>query len=258
MKKTILIMMYLVNFYPVFADAPAVANKSDPKATKLVERAEQQSMGKSLSATMSMSIIRGTSSRDLKFKLWLSGRDKALVKVDEPLKDRDSGSLRLNMNLWQYLPNVGRVVRIPPSMMLQSWMGSDFTNDDLIKSSSLSRDYTHQLDGEETINGEKLTRLILLPKTDAPVVWGKIKLWLRPSDAITLRQEFYSEHGELLKVMEGTDVKKFGSHTLPATMTMTVVKKPGTKTIMSFNSATFDTPMKETIFTQQSLTQVVK
>ena len=115
MNKIILIMMCAVNFIAT----PGFAEVSNPKAKRLVERVEEQSMGNSLKASMTMSIVRESGTRDLKFKLWLSKRDKALVKVLEPIKDRDTGSLRLNMNLWQYLPNIGRVVRIPPSMMLQ-------------------------------------------------------------------------------------------------------------------------------------------
>jgi hypothetical protein len=233
---------------------PGHAQTSDPRAHKLVEQAEQQSMGNSLVANVTMSIERESSKRDLKFKLWQWRRDKALVKVQEPVKDRGTGSLRLGLNLWQYLPNIGRTVRIPPSMMLQSWMGSDFTNDDLIKTSSLSRDYTHQLDGEETVRGDKVTKIICLPKPDAPVVWGKVRLWVRAKDAVTVRQEFFSEHGELLKVMDGTDIKSFGKHTIPATLTMTVVKKPGTKTVMHFLDAAFDGAIDEHVFTQENLT----
>ncbi len=227
---------------------------SNPRAQKLVEQAEQNAMGSSLVANVTMSIERATSQRDLKFKLWQFKRDKALVKISAPIKDRDTGSLRLGLNLWQYLPNVGRTVRIPPSMMLQSWMGSDFTNDDLIKTSSLSRDYTHELDGEDSLRGEKVTKVICLPKPNAPVVWGKVRLWIRHKDAVNLRQEFFSEHGDLLKVMDGTDIKTFGKHIIPSTLTMTVIKKPGTKTTMRFLDAEFDSSIDDHIFTQENLT----
>ncbi len=237
-----------------FAGDKPLTTASDPRALKLVEAAEQNAMGNSLVANVTMSIERESSKRDLKFKLWQWKRDKALVKISEPVKDRDTGSLRLGLNLWQYLPNVGRTVRIPPSMMLQSWMGSDFTNDDLIKTSSLSRDYTHQLDGEDELRGEKVMKVTCLPKPNAPVVWGKVRLWIRTKDAVNLRQEFYSEHGDLLKVMDGSDVKKYGKHTIPSTLTMTVIKKPGTKTTMRFLDANFDGPVEDQVFTQENLT----
>jgi hypothetical protein len=236
------------------ADAPDCrAEDTAAQAKAFVAAAEQQSMGDSLFADVSMTVERESSRRDLKFKIWLWRRDKAFVKIQEPLKDRGSGSLRLNLNLWQFLPNIGRVVRIPPSMMLQSWMGSDFTNDDLIKTSSLSRDYTHQFESDESLRGETVRKVVCTPKPDAPVVWGKVRLWLRPKDAVALRQEFFSERGELLKILEGTDVKTFGTHTMASTLTMSVLKKPGTKTVMKFNSAKFDESIPDQTFTQENL-----
>ncbi len=256
MKNNTFLMICAVNLFltSLVSTSSGFAAESNAKATKLVEQAEQQTMGNSLKANVSMSIVRAGSTRDLKFRLWQFKRDKALVKISEPLKDRDTGSLRLGINLWQYLPNIGRVVRIPPSMMLQSWMGSDFTNDDLIKTSSLARDYTHQLDGDDKLRGDKVSKVLCMPKPDAPVVWGKVRLWIRSKDGVSLRQEFFSEHGELLKVMDGSDIKKFGTHTIATTLTMTVAKKEDQKTTMHFADAVFDQPIDEHIFTQENLT----
>lgn len=235
------------------------STKSAPSvsATAMVEKSEKQTMGESLQATVSMKIQRGSSDRELRFKLWQWHREKALVKILSPRKDQDTGSLRLQLNLWQYLPNINRVVRIPPSMMLQSWMGSDFTNDDLVKTSSLSRDYTHQDEGADTLRGEAVTKIVCNPKPDAPVVWGKVRLWLRTKDAVPLRQEYYSEHGELLKVMDGTDVRTIGEHTIPTTLTMTLPKKPGDQTTMHFEDPVFDKAIADSVFTQENLQRPV-
>lgn len=232
-------------------------NAATPSAKDLVLQSEQQTMGDSLRATITMNITREGSERSLKFKIWQSKRDKALVKIIEPRKDLDTGSLRIGMGLWQFLPNVNRVIRIPPSMMLQSWMGSDFTNDDLVKASSLSRDYIHTHEGVEKIGADEAVKILCQPKPDAPVVWGKIKLWLRKGDSVPLRQEFYSEHNELLKVMIGSDIKKVGSHTIPMTLTMTTPKKPKNKTVMRFEEASFDQVIADSIFTQEVLQRAV-
>jgi len=226
---------------------------SDPKATALVLKSEQNTMGDSLQATVTMNIQRGSTQRDLKFKISQFKREKALVKVLEPRKDRDTGSLRLGLGLWSYLPNINRVVRIPPSMMLQSWMGSDFTNDDLVKTSSLSRDYTHHIEGTDKVDGQAVTKIACDPKPDAPVVWGKVRLWVRTADGVPLRQEFFSEHGELLKVMNGTVIKTVGKHTLPTTLTMTVPKKPGDQTSMHFDGIIFDASIEDSVFSQENL-----
>lgn len=250
--KVFWMLCIIIFSMPLFA---AATMSSDPKATSYIERSEQQTMGDSLQATLDMAIKRGQAERNLKFKLWLWKRETALVKIFEPLKDRDSGSLKIDQNLWQYLPNVLRVVRIPPSMMLQSWMGSDFTNDDMIKTSSLLRDYFHQLDGQDHIGDVPVIKVVCLPKPNAPVVWGKVRVWLRPKDSVSLRQEFFSEHGELIKIMEGSDIKTFGKHTMATTLLMTVVKKPGFSTTMHFENAEFDQPIEKSVFTQENLTR---
>jgi hypothetical protein len=180
------------------------------------------------------------------------------VKVTKPPKDRNTGNLRLGLKLWQFLPNVDRLITIPPSMMLQSWMGSDFTNDDLVKSSSLSKDYTHKLLGGESFNGENAYKILCTPKPTAPVVWGKIIEWLRYPDAVPLKREFYSERGDLLKTMTGTDVKTFGKHTVPTTLTMVNHKKNGAKTVLHYDKITYDEPVDAAIFRQEFLRKPVK
>ena len=120
------------------------ATAATDNATELVKKSEEHTQGKSFQGKMTMLVGHSGSKREMKMRVWQFGHEKALVKILEPQKDRGTGNLRLNFELWQYLPNVNRVIRIPSSMMLQSWMGSDFTNDDLVKASSLSKDYTHK------------------------------------------------------------------------------------------------------------------
>ncbi len=143
-------------------------------------------------------------------------------------------------------------------MMLQSWMGSDFTNDDLVKTSSLERDYFHQIEGRETLNDEKTIKIRCTPKPDAPIVWGKVNLWVREGDAVPLKQEFFSEDGELLKVMEGSQIKTFGSHTIPTQLVMRTIRKSDSETTMIYENAIFDDPISEKIFTQENLRKPAK
>jgi outer membrane lipoprotein-sorting protein len=227
-------------------------------ATEMVTHSEFQSQGESMSATVSMIVEHDQNKRDMKFKIWQTGHDNALVKILSPAKDKDTGSLRIKFDLWQYLPNVNRVIRIPSSMMLQSWMGSDFTNDDLVKASSQSRDYTHTIEGNDKIGDEPIVKILCTPKPDAPVVWGKIRLWLRAKDDVPLRQEFYNEHGELLKSLEGTNVKVIGKHNFPTHLVMSNLKKAGNKTTMDFADVKFDEKIPDTMFTQENLKKPAK
>jgi outer membrane lipoprotein-sorting protein len=224
-----------------------------PNATDLIKKAEFHTRGKSVESKMAMTVIRGSTQRNLEIKVWSEGTDKAVVKVLSPAKDRDTGNLRLKFDLWQYLPNLERTIKIPPSMMLQSWMGSDFTNDDLVKTTSVSRDYTHKIVAEETVNGIKTYKIECTPKKDAPIAWGKIYMWVRNPDAVPIKQEFYSENGELAKVMTGTDLKTFGAHTVATKLSMTLPRKPGNETRLEYQELRFDHAIPASTFTQEFL-----
>jgi outer membrane lipoprotein-sorting protein len=222
-------------------------------ASERVSHSENQTQGLSMRAVVAMTVDHDKAKRDLKFRIWQIGHDKALVKIELPAKDKNTGTLRQKFDLWQFLPKINQVVRIPSSMMLQSWMGSDFTNDDLVKASSQTRDYTHSAEGEDKINGENVIKIICVPKPDAPVVWGKIRLWLRAKDDVPLRQEFYNEHGELLKSLEGSEIKTVGKHTLPTRLVMKTLSKADHSTTMEFSDIKFDEKLEDSIFSQENL-----
>jgi hypothetical protein len=140
-------------------------------------------------------------------------------------------------------------------MMLQSWMGSDFSNDDLVKGGSLSGDYTHTELAKEVVSGHKTIKIQCNPKPNAPVVWGKVNLWVREIDNSPVKYEYYSERGELIKVLEGESYEKFGSHIIPTKMTMKNIKKNNSMTIITYekSSIKFDSDIPDNIFTQENL-----
>ncbi|MCM2277146.1 MAG: outer membrane lipoprotein-sorting protein [Oligoflexia bacterium] len=228
------------------------------EATQLIERSEANTRGRTFSAAIEMRVEHGGSARSLKMRLWSEGMGKALVKIAEPAKDRDTGNLRIELNLWQFLPNVDRIVKIPPSLMLQSWMGSDFTNDDLVRTSSLARDYTHELAGKEKLEGAEVARIVCTPKPSAPVTWGKVIAWVRTRDAVPLKHEYYSENGQLLKIMAGTEVKTFGTHSIPTVLEMKNAKKPDSRTVLRYSDVVFDSAIPERVFTQENLRTPVR
>lgn len=237
--------------------APAKPSQVD-EATALIAKSEEHIRGKSFRGKMTMTVENAGQKRTLVLRNWSIGKEKAFVKVVSPAKDRDTGNLRIDLNLWQYLPNIERVIKIPPSLMLQSWMGSDFTNDDLVKTSSLTRDYTHKTLGREKYEGMDAVKIQCTPKPDAPIVWGKVIAWVRAGDGVPLKQEFYSENGELLKSMEGKDVKSFGPRTIPTTLIMRNMKRKDSRTTLHYDEAAFDENIDDAIFTQENLRKPVK
>jgi outer membrane lipoprotein-sorting protein len=251
--KLFSLSIFLLSAPSLFAAGPAQS-----KVDALVKRSEDQVRGTSLKADVTMKVVNDSDERSLSFKIWTQGSDKATIKITRPAKDRNAGNLRLKLQLWQFLPNVDRLITIPPSMMLQSWMGSDFTNDDLVKTSSISKDYTHKYLGEEMVGAYKAYKIECEPNPTAPVVWGKVVEWLRVPDAVPLKQEFYAERGELVKVMLGTDIKKLGKHTVPTTLTMINQKKNGAKTILHYDKISYDGTIDPSIFRQEFLRKPVQ
>lgn len=235
----------------VFGSISAVAMTP----TQRVQAVEKNIEGQTFFAKASLKVMKDNDTRDMKLKMWWKNRRLAMVKILEPKKDRGTGNLRIQTDLWQYLPNVNRIIRIPSSMMLQSWMGSDFSNDDLVRGGSLAKDYTHRLLAKVKVGGQDTEKIECLPKPNAPIVWGKVILWARVLDSAPIREEFYSEHGDLIKVMTGSHIQRFGSHSIPLELKMTSVKKQNSSTVITYDakSVIFDQPISDDFFTQENL-----
>lgn len=203
-----------------------------------------------------MTVIRPQWTRSFKMKVWDHRQNKKVfVRILEPAKDKDIAFLRIDYNLWNYLPSVEKVMKIPPSMMLQPWMGSDFSNDDLVKESSYIDDYNQQVIGEENINGIKTIKVELKPHENTPVVWGKVIYWLRPQDYLPVRQQFLDENDVLIKDLTYSEFKILDGVLLPTHWEMIPVKKKGQKTILNLLSIDFNPspPLSDTIFTEKNL-----
>ncbi|MFQ5605951.1 MAG: outer membrane lipoprotein-sorting protein [bacterium] len=226
---------------------------SQESAKTIVEKADQLLRGKTQSGVYSMTIIRPQWQRTMKFKFWSEGTDKSFILMLEPAKDRGVSFLKIAKEMWNYIPKINRVIKIPPSMMLQSWMGSDFTNDDLVKESSVVDDYAHTTLGQEKEAGFDAYKIEFKPKPEAPVVWDSIIEWIRVGDYVPLKAEYYNERGELIRKLFFTDIKKMGGRILPTKFELIEVKKPGRKTVLILEEAAFDRPIDKRIFTKQFL-----
>ena len=141
-------------------------------------------------------------------------------------------------------------------MMMQSWMGSDFTNDDLVRESSIVTDYTHKIIGEETINGYESCKIELIPLPDAPVVWGKVLMWISKDEFYWLRSEFYDEDNILVNTETLSDIKKMDDRTMPTRMEMIPADEEGHKTIMIYDKIDFDVKIDESFFSQQNMKRI--
>ena len=230
-----------------------------PLAKALVTEMVEKLRGHTNVSVYELTVTRPTWSRTTTLKVWdARGSNHLLLRILDPAKDKGIGFLRRDYNLWMYMPKVEKTIKIPPSMMLQPWMGSDFANDDLVKESSYIDDYTHHIEGEEVLDGQKVWRIELLPKPQAPVVWGKLLLWLRQADRLPVRQQYFSEAGELIRDLRFKEIKVLDGVSIPTVWEMTPVKKPGNATRLVLKEIDFDPfpAIPETVFTEQHLKSI--
>jgi outer membrane lipoprotein-sorting protein len=222
----------------------------------IIRQADEKFRGSSSKGEMTMIIERPSWSREVTMKNWTLGNDYSLIYITAPAKEKGQVFLKRESNMWNWVPNIERMIKIPPSMMMQSWMGSDFTNDDLVRESSLVKDYTHKLVGEEIIDGFKCYKAELIPFDDAPVVWGKVLMWISKKEFLWLKAEFYDEDGLLVNTEILTDVKKMDDRVMPTRLEMIPADEDGHKTILIFKSIKFNIKIKESFFSQQNMKRI--
>lgn len=231
----------------------SMASANDEKAIGLVRKLEQNSRGKTFTGELNMTVAHGSNVRKLGIRVWSRGKEKALVRILFPAREKGTGNLRLKNDLWQYLPRVEKTIKVPSSMLFQSWMGSDFSNDDLVKSTSLESDYAYKSLGEEKIDDLKAEKIEGIPKKEAKIVWGKIILWLTPKEGAMVQQEFYTEAGKLIKRLKGKEHKTFGGYTIPTKLTMEDLTRERSNTEIIYEKVEFDRAISDDIFTLQEL-----
>ncbi len=227
-------------------------------AAEIVRRAEDVLRGDTSEMRAAMVITTPRWTREVKFHSWDDRLgDRSFIRILEPSKDRGMGFLRLEQTFWTYLPRVERTMRIPPSMMLQPWMGSDFTNDDLARESSLIDDYVPKAIGEKLINGVVALGVNLIPKEEAPVVWARQELWLEKERLAPLLFLYFDEpepgQFELLRRMTYSDIREVQGRPMPHSWEIVPIDKPGQSTRMTIEFVKLDQEFEEGIFTQRNL-----
>ncbi len=218
----------------------------------IIRKIDQLYRSSSSYAEMEMEIVTPHWQRTLSMQAWSEGTDKSFVRITSPKKEKGVATLRIDNEMWNYLPKVNKVMKVPPSMMMSSWMGSDFTNDDLVKEFSLFEDYSYELIEVEGGNDDEYY-VNCIPREDLPVVWGNIVTACRKADYLPVWQKFYDEKGKLIRVWTYTDIRKFGKRLIPATMEIVPQNKKGHKTVMRYLKAEFDLPLADDVFSLRNL-----
>ena len=231
---------------------PRVRAEAPLSARELLNRVDDLYRGRSAHGTMTMKVVNPHYQRELVMEFWSQGTDKSLVRILQPKKERRTSTLKNGNNIWNYLPKVDRTIKIPSSMMGGSWMGSDFTNDDLVKEHRMAVDY----DSRFTSSGgdsKDVIEITCTPKPNAPVVWGKVVVRVRRADLLPLETVYYKENGAVARRLTFSNVRELGGRKLPTTLTMIPVGKPGHSTIVSYQDIEFDVPLRPGLFTVANL-----
>jgi len=232
----------------------AVAHAQD--ITEIIKKADEKFRGTSSQGEMTMIIQRPTWSREVSMKNWTLGNDYSMIYITAPAKEKGQVFLKRHNEMWNWVPSIERMIKIPPSMMMQSWMGSDFTNDDLVRESSLVKDYSQKLIGEETIDGYACYKAELTPHPDAPVVWGKILMWVSKDDYYWLKAEYYDEDNKLVNTEILSDIKQMDDRKMPTRLEMIPADEKGNKTILIFKNIKFNVNLNESFFSQQNMKRI--
>lgn len=222
-------------------------------AKEIVQKADDKSRGLTSQGEMTMTIMRPTWTRSITMKSWGKGTSYALILITSPAKDKGQVFLKIKTDMWNWVPSIDKMIKIPPSMMMQSWMGSDFTNDDLVKESSIVKDYTHKLLTRETVRGQMCYKIEMIPLLDAAVTWGKVMVWITIDGFNEWKVEYYDEDMKLINVMNAFDIRKMGDREIPVRLEIIPVEKPNDKTILETKSVIFNQPVDDGFFSQQNM-----
>jgi len=223
---------------------------------EIIKIADERLRGKSSYAEMTITIVRPKWEKKMELKSWSRGTDYSVSLVTRPAKEKGSVFLKRKKEAWNYLPTIERTIKLPPSMMTQNWMGTDFTNDDLIKQSSMVVDYTHKIVGTEIIENLNCWKLELIPTENASVVWGKLNVWIDKKDYMQLKIEFYDEDLEIVNRMVGSKINEYNGKKLPSRLEFYPLDDEGNKTVIEYKVWNFDVSIPENYFSTQYVSRL--
>ena len=231
--------------------AGSASAETDP--TQIIERVDRLLRGDSSRGVATMEVATEHWNRSLSMEVWSLGTDYSLVRITSPAKEAGTATLKAQNDIWNYLPKVDRTIKIPASMMMGAWMGSHFTNDDLVKDSQLVEEYDITISFEGDRDGTEVWELKLTPKPEAPVVWGHIEYQVRKKDMMPLRARYFDEDGGLARTMSFGEFRVLGGRLVPSVLTMQPEDKPAESTSFRYDEIEFDVDIDESFFSLRAL-----
>lgn len=220
---------------------------------EIIDRVDRILRGESSHAFATMEVVTEHWERSLTMEMWSLGTEHSLIRITAPRKEAGTATLKSGDDIWNYLPRVDRTIKIPASLMMGSWMGSHFTNDDLVKESRLVEDYDIEIGFEGLREGVEVWEFVLAPRPEAAVVWGRIHFEVRKSDLMPTWARYYDEDGELVRTLQYGEYREMGGRLVPAVMEMFPHDKPGEKTLVKYSELDFGIQIDEGFFSLRAL-----
>ena len=247
MKKVLLILGIIISISNSHADILT--------AEKILDNVDDLYRSNASHGILTLSVTTVNWQRTLTLEQWSKGEDKSLIKILKPKKEKGLATLRVDKNMWNYMPKVKRVVKIPSSMMSSSWMGSHFTNDDLVRQSRMAEDYTFSITFEGMKDGKEIIEVTCLPNKEAAVVWGKVEVVVYADDYLPLRMTYYDEDLLLSRTLEFTNIELMDGKMIPTMMNMIPIDEPGESTTVKWEKIQFDVAIDDDFFSLRNLQQ---
>jgi hypothetical protein len=242
-----------VGLWLVAAGLSISSASSQQSPAEIVNHVDQLMRGESSRGHVTMSIVTRHWSRDLEMEISSLGTMHALIRVTSPRKDAGMATLKAGSEIWNYLPRVDRTIKLPSSLMGSSWMGSHFTNDDLVKEHRLIDDYEVAIAFEGSRDREGVWEFDLTPHQDAAVVWDRISYQVRKSDMMPMWARFYDERGELIRSISWSDFRRVSGRLVPMVMVIEPADRPGETTTVTYDRLEFDVDLSEADFSLRGL-----
>ncbi|MCH2653103.1 uncharacterized protein METZ01_LOCUS35020 [marine metagenome] len=222
-------------------------------AREIIDRVDRLLRGESSRGRITMEITTEHWSRSLDMEIWSLGVEHSLVRVQSPAREAGTATLKAGQEVWNYLPRVDRTIKVPPSLMMGSWMGSHFTNDDLVKESQIVDDYDFEISFEGEREGVEVWEFQLTPRPEAPVIWGRIDEQVRKADLMPTWIRYYDEDGGLVRTMTFSDYRTMGDRLVPASMLVIPADKPEEHTVLTYHELDFGISLDENFFSLRNL-----
>jgi len=251
--KTICLFIFTLVLFFLPIHAPTGAQEPPLTPKQILDRVDDLFRSRSSYSLGTMTVTTAHWKRSLNMEFWTKGKEQSLIRILAPKKEKGTTTLRAGNDIWNYLPKVKRVIKLPSSMMAASWMGSHFTNDDLVKESRMAEDYTFEITFSGRIEGKEIVEVTCYPQPEAAVVWGKVVVRASREDYLPLSVKYFDEDLRLARTMTFSDVAQLGGRQLPTIVTIAPEDRPGESTVIKYEKITFDLDLDDDFFSLRNL-----